>query len=323
MTRFWFLVSLYLPVSTVAFLGSKGLSIQSTPKDSQNLDDYASASSSITTVYMSQTHSSSSDFCTIIGGNGRIGSLLAQGSGPSLLIGRGESIPSEPQGTPIFIATRNDSLHSIIDACPNNRKADLVFLQNGYLDAFLQSKGLADNTQALLYLSVPAKGVPPVDGITSKNPQGLTSATGKHASALAKRLQSLGLKCNVYTSMEKEYKPAMFEKLIWISTYMLVGTAKKCSSVGQAGDLYPSLVQSIIQELVQAVEKKEGITFTSGTVPRLAAYTEVVKDFPCAVKEFEWRNEYFYKLGNDACPIHNALLRECRDLGLITFTLPF
>lgn len=271
---------------------------------------------------MSIMTQSSPDFCTIVGGGGRIGSLLAQG-GPSLLIGRGETIPAEPQGTPIFIATRNDSLNSIIDHCPDNRKADLVFLQNGYLDTFLESKGLADNTQALLFLSVPAKGVAPVDGITRVNPEGLTAATGKHAPALAKRLQALGLKCNVLTSMQKEYKPAMFEKLIWISTYMLVGTAKKCSSVGQAGELYPSLVQSIILELVRAVEKKEAIIFQPGTVERLAAYTEVVKNFPCAVKEFEWRNEYFYKLGDDACPIHNSLLRECRDLGFIQFTLPF
>jgi hypothetical protein len=265
--------------------------------------------------------SPSSDFCTIVGG-GRIGSLLAQG-GPSLLLGRGQSIPPDSEGTPIFIATRNDALDSIIDSCPPNRKSDLVFLQNGYLDAYLASKGLADNTQALLYLSVPAKGVAPVDGITSVNPEGLTAATGKHASALAKRLQALGLKCNVLTSMQEEYKPAMFEKLIWISTYMLVGTAKKCASVGEAGDQYSSLVTSIIQELVRAVENKEKISFQPGTVQRLAAYTLVVKDFPCAVKEFEWRNEYFYKLGDDACPIHNQLLRECRDLGLIKFSLPF
>ncbi len=35
---------------------------------------------------------------------------------------------------------------------------DLVFLQNGMLQPFLRAHGLADNTQALLYLSASADG---------------------------------------------------------------------------------------------------------------------------------------------------------------------
>ena len=149
-------------------------------------------------------------FYTVIGG-GRIGSLLHQ-DGKSLLLKRGDKIPADNEGTPIFIATRNDSLDGIIDECPGNRLKDLVFLQNGYLDAYLEQKGLADNTQCLLYLSVPALGVDAVDGITSVNPEGLTASTGVHAQALSDVLASLDLKCNV-VSME-DYKPAMFEKLM-------------------------------------------------------------------------------------------------------------
>jgi hypothetical protein len=146
---------------------------------------------------------------TIIGG-GRIGSLLAEG-GESTLLGRGDSI--DPNGSgPIFIATRNDALDGIVDACPKNRRKDLVFLQNGYLDNFLSSKGLLQNTQALLYLSVTAKGAQPVDGVTTQNPEGLTAATGEHAQAFADRLAALNLKCNVVTP--EQYRPAMFEKLV-------------------------------------------------------------------------------------------------------------
>ena len=68
------------------------------------------------------------------------------------------------------------------------------------------------NTQALLYLSVTAKGVDPVDGITTVNPEGLTAATGEHAQVFADRLAELGLKCNVVSA--EEYRPAMFEKLM-------------------------------------------------------------------------------------------------------------
>lgn len=103
---------------------------------------------------------------------------------------------------------------------------------------------------------------------------------------------------------------------------MLVGTAKECSSVGQAGAEHAELVEQVVNELVDAVSAKEGITFDEGTMKRLAAYTDVVTDFPCAVKEFEWRNQYFYNLGDDACPMHNGLLRECAEKGFLSFDLP-
>merc|ERR1712032_1330397 len=160
-------------------------------------------------------------------------------------------------------------------------------------------------------MGVTKKGVDAVDGITSVNPEGLTTATGLHAQTFADRLNSLELKCNVVTP--EEYRPAMFEKLIWISTYMLVGTARECKSVGEAASEHKELVEAVIRELVAAVSAAEGITFQEGTIPRLAAYTDVVADFPCGVKEFEWRNQYFYNLGDDACPTHNGLLRECAE----------
>ena len=169
-----------------------------------------SPSSSSSSSLAATTDTTSTGFCTIIGA-GRIGSLLSQG-GNSLLLKRGDAIPEDNEGTPIFIATRNDSLDGIIADCPKNRLKDLVFLQNGYLDSYLEEKGLSDNTQSLLYLSVPALGVKPVDGITTVSPEGLTAATGVHAQALADLLASLDLKCNVVSA--QDYKPAMFEKLM-------------------------------------------------------------------------------------------------------------
>jgi hypothetical protein len=103
---------------------------------------------------------------------------------------------------------------------------------------------------------------------------------------------------------------------------MLVGTAKECKSVGEAGSQHAQLVEDVVKELVAAVSAKEGITFEPGTMERLAAYTDVVADFPCAVKEFEWRNQYFYNLGDEACPIHNDLLKECATKGFLSFELP-
>ena len=256
-------------------------------------------------------------FAAIVG-NGRIGGALSE-SGNCIVLGRGDSIDPDGEG-PILLATRNDALDEIIEKCPVNRRKDLVFLQNGYLDDFLEKKGLAQNSQVLLYLSVPAKGVAPTDGVTAFNPEGLTASTGEWAQAFADRLASINLKCNVVTPID--YRPAMFEKLMWISTYMLVGAANNCATVGDAGNDHSDTIDSIVKEFVAAVSAKEGITFPDGTLERLKSYTDVVADFPCGVKEFEWRNKYFWDLGDDAVPIHNKLLRDCAEKGILSFELP-
>lgn len=256
-------------------------------------------------------------FAAIVG-NGRIGGALSE-AGNCVVLGRGDSIDADGEG-PILLATRNDALDEIIENCPENRRKDLVFLQNGYLDDFLEKKGLSENSQVLLYLSVPAKGVAPTDGVTTFNPEGLTASTGEWAQAFADRLASIDLKCNVVSA--KDYRPAMFEKLMWISTYMLVGAANNCATVGDAGKDHSDTVESIVKELVAAVSAKEGIEFPEGTLERLKSYTDVVADFPCGVKEFEWRNQYFWNLGDDAVPIHNGLLKDCAEKGLLPFELP-
>jgi len=103
---------------------------------------------------------------------------------------------------------------------------------------------------------------------------------------------------------------------------MLVGTAKDCATVGEAASKHGDLVEQVVTELVAAVSAKEGITFSSGAMERLAAYTDVVASFPAAVKEFEWRNSYFFNLGDEACPTHNGLLKGCAESGKLSFQLP-
>jgi hypothetical protein len=75
--------------------------------------------------------------------------------------------------------------------------SDLVFIQNGMLQPWLEERGLGGNTQVLVYFAVAKKGDPPVDGRTDLNPEGLTAACGPHAQAFAERLASGGLTCKV------------------------------------------------------------------------------------------------------------------------------
>ena len=80
----------------------------------------------------------------------------------------------------------------------NDGVADLVFFQNGMLEPWLESKGLNDANQVLAYFAVSKLGATPVDGKTDTNPEGLTAAYGKWASAVAARLNAGGLSCKVF-----------------------------------------------------------------------------------------------------------------------------
>ena len=143
-------------------------------------------------------------------GYGRVGSLLADGT-KCTIVGHDDFIDAAGTG-PIYVATRNDSLDEIVEKCPQVRRKDLVFIQNGYLDNFLNAKGLIGNTQVLLYITVRYQGAVPIDGVTKSNPEGMTAITGEHAYAFANRLAALGLKCKVLSP--EEFRQAMFEKLM-------------------------------------------------------------------------------------------------------------
>lgn len=255
---------------------------------------------------------------TIIG-DGRVGAALADmGDGSDVIIKRGQSIMENalPSG-PIIICTRNDDLDAIVAETPQDRKSDLVFIQNGMLQPWLDAKGLGDNTQVLVYFAVAKKGEAPTDGKTDTNPEGLTAAYGKHAESVASRLHEAGLSCKVLPA--DEFAQSMLEKLVWICSFMLVGAKYGGCTVGEVESKYKDDVSKLILETFSAGAKSLGISAnTDGLVDRLCAYARSVSHFPTAVKEFPWRNGYFYNLSkqaidqdsDDPCPFHTSLLKE-------------
>lgn len=88
----------------------------------------------------------------------------------TLLSSRATPFPESSTSGPIYICTRNDDLDAIIDKVPDNRKEDLVFLQNGMLSPYLKSKGLLLNTAGrLLILSRNLTSYPLKVKYTTKN----------------------------------------------------------------------------------------------------------------------------------------------------------
>lgn len=111
---------------------------------------------------------------------------------------------------------------------------DLVFIQNGMLQPWLDARSLGDATQVLVFFAVAAKGDAPIDGRTDVNPEGLTAAHGPHAAAFAARLKYHGLSCKVLD--RAAFDRAMLEKLVWICSYMLVGARHGGLTVGAVAE---------------------------------------------------------------------------------------
>ncbi|KAG2729518.1 hypothetical protein I3760_01G254100 [Carya illinoinensis] len=254
----------------------------------------------------------------VIVGGGRVGRAFQDmGNGQDFLVKRGESVPLDFEG-PILVCTRNDDLDAVLQATPPSRWNDLIFVQNGMLEPWLQSKGLSDADQVLAYFAVSKLGEAPVDGKTDTNPEGLTAAYGKWASAVAARLHAGGLSCKVLN--KEAFQKQMLEKLIWISAFMLVGARHPGATVGAVEKEYRSEVSSLIAELASAAAAEKDLVFEEAMEDRLCAYSRAVSHFPTAVKEFKWRNGWFYSLSEkaiaegkpDPCPLHTSWLKELK-----------
>ncbi|KAL9313902.1 hypothetical protein ACSQ67_019354 [Phaseolus vulgaris] len=254
----------------------------------------------------------------VIVGGGRVGQALQDmGSGQDVLLRRGEAVPLNFEG-PILVCTRNDDLETVLQSTPSSRWDDLVFFQNGMMEPWLQRKGLDDANQVLAYFAVSKIGEAPIDGTTDTNPEGLTAAYGKWASVIAARLNAGGLSCKVLD--KKEFQKQMLEKLIWICSVMLVGARHGGVSVGVVEKEFRTELSSLIAELASAAASEKGLTFEEAVEERLCAYSRAVAHFPTAVKEFKWRNGWFYSIsekamvqGNpDPCPLHSQWLKELR-----------
>ena len=210
--------------------------------------------------------------------------------------------------------------------------------------------------QVLVYFAVAKKGEAPLDGKTDLNPEGLTAAWGLHAEVVAERLRSNGLSCS--TPDRPDFVKAMLEKLVWIryppiaavsalqeafnchknfptdlrskpwgprherlavlcSAYMLVGARHK-ANIGEVERQYRSEVGSLIEELATGGAAELGVCLDDGYIERLHAYSRSVAHFPTAVKEFQWRNGWFFDLSkkaeakgkSDPFPTHSAWLKE-------------
>jgi hypothetical protein len=97
--------------------------------------------------------------------------------------------------------------------------------------------------------------------------------------------------------------------------------------MGQVVDKHRSEVEELMAEMSKMLRFSLAVGMGSGMEERLCAYARSVKDFPTGLKEFKWRNGYFYDYSMlmrekgfpDPTPMHTGYLEDGREMGLISW----
>jgi len=274
----------------------------------------------------------------VIVGSGRIGSMLlgfGQRRGfDDVVVKRGNLIPADHPG-PVYVCTQTADLDAVIAACPPEKKDDLVFLQDGMLEPLFQRHGLYGPTQAALWLACMRVGGKPLDGITADAPEGLTVVSGKWCDALAMRLSTGDLGCQV--KMARDGRRSVLEKLVFVSSYNLVGACYGGITVGEVAKKHSNEVNTVARELASFIRYTLAVSLFSGLDDRLAAYAEKMEFMPTSIRDFEFRNGYFYKYAKmagtrtnpagikveipDTTPVHTDYLMLAQEKGVISQAL--
>ncbi len=221
----------------------------------------------------------------VVIGEGRIGTVFSKAAGCALVTRhRGWYVLSEPAGDPIAVCVRNDDLGAVLAAVPKHRWPDLVFVQNGMLDPWLEDHGLEGNTRGLLFFAVGTRG-------GAVEPGGVSRFTGAHANAMALWLESLGLRAEVIG--RRSFSAVMLEKLIWNTAFGLL-CERHDVDVSGVLDEHAAELAALSRELSAVGRAALGIDLDDGTLlANLRAYSSSIPRTRAGVKEWPWRGGWF------------------------------
>ncbi|PXF39551.1 hypothetical protein BWQ96_10752 [Gracilariopsis chorda] len=243
----------------------------------------------------------------VIIGRGRIGSLFNIKTAftgwrwilnfffkRDVVLGRHDFIPESYTG-PIFCCVRADVIATRINACLQSKREDLIFMQNGHIAPILERTGvLSSCTRAVFYFRVPAVYELPTDGVTDKDPQGLTVVYGKWAKQVKNRLLYHNLSCNIVDS--EQFEKSYYEKITWLSTFNLIGMYYGGLLMSVVANDKADEAKKMMHELFGVVQQRTSISFdVKDSVERLLSYSRTLTTFPTSFLEYESRNAFFYE----------------------------
>lgn len=215
-------------------------------------------------------------------GCGRIGSYIAKVS-KAKTFSRSEKLADFEAG-PIVIATRNDDLEKILKEIPKNRFSDLVFIQNGMYQPVLDKYGISECTKVLIYFAIQNKGDKPVDG------KG-TVVTGKHGISIKQLLNKNEIDASLLK--EDQFNIVMFEKLLWNCVFGLLCRVYN-KNVGDLVQAHRDEIEKLTEELSAIIAEKENVQMPFDTSEKLCDYSMKISDYIGDVKEWSWRNGWFW-----------------------------
>lgn len=209
------------------------------------------------------------------------------------MLGHNDPIPPEHDG-PIFCCMRAMDLEARIAECPEGKRNDLIFVQNGYINPVLAKFDLLESaTRVILFIGVPSTSSTPIDGVTELHPNGLTVVSGKWAREVKNRLAHHNLSCTIvdYPELEKVY----YEKIIWLCTFNLIGMCHGGMVMAQVANQKEKLALQIMLELFSVVQQRTSVQFDIPySMQKLMAYARTLLQYPTSFSEYETRNAYFY-----------------------------
>ena len=206
---------------------------------------------------------------------------------------------------PILICTRNDDLEGVLEWIPFERRSDLVFIQNGMLQTWFTEQSLESVTQALLYIAVSKIGDEPVDGFRSV-------VTGPQSESFVWLMMELGLQCTAV--IKSLFLIEMLEKLLWNCVFGLLCQVHNVT-VGEVVVQHRLQVESLSLELllVACTELRFDVPSMQdqrALVDRLCDYSLSIPTYQGAVKEWKWRNGWFWDRQQDLKSVHATLLLQ-------------
>lgn len=272
------------------------------------------------------------DGAALIVGGGRLGQALHDKMGfeGDVLLRRGEPIPADFEGA-VHVCVPHAELQAVIDGCPPEKHEDLVFWQAPQIEPVLKRCAMTENTQVCAYFSIAAVGAKPRDlAIASElAPDGLTSVTGKWASAVMQRLARAELSCKQLN--KRDFRRAAIERHIFLCAYNVVGAVQghmsgKSLTYGEVDKYSYKEVEPMVRQLGYTSRTMLSAAPKNGLEERLSAVAVALADTPCGLIDFKYRNGFWYDYSqmaltnkfDDPMPIHTDYCQYALDNGLVS-----
>lgn len=221
-------------------------------------------------------------------GKGRVGTGLSLLDESIQMFGREDSLEALNDVTNsdlILVCTRNDDLDPILSSLSRKAQKRIVLVQNGMLSPYISGLAESPAARAILYFAVSKKGDKP-------QPGGDTLISGQYASQLKEFFDSVSIPSRVVES--SEMAKVEMEKLLWNSVMGLFGQVYE-ESVGDTLEKHWSEVETVIDELLPVIKKDLNIEYDRDELLKsLKDYSHEVDYYSARVKEWEWRNAWFF-----------------------------